>query len=117
MAFASGSSGISGCFSNIPSSLEKTRLIMSELMVIGVSANLSIITDETKALEKQYNATCFTVDGQDHSLAHFAKNGEPIIVNGVKQEETHLSRYRMSTLDVNNKKKLNVIPERENSSC
>jgi hypothetical protein len=85
---------------------------MSELMLIGVSANLSIITEETKALEKEYNATCFTVDGQDHSLAHFAKNGEPIIVNGVKQEDTHLSRYRMSTLDVNNKKKLNVIPER-----
>ena len=60
---------------------------MSELMLIGVSANLSIITEETKALEREYNTTCITVDGQDHSLAHFAKNGEPIIVSGVKQEE------------------------------
>ena len=98
-------------FKHIKDVIELRRLIVSELMVIGVSANLAIISDETKDLEKQYNMTCMTVDGQDHSLAHFAKNGEPIIVNGVKQEDTHLSRYRMSTLDVNNKKKLNVIPE------
>ena len=98
-------------FKHIRDVIELRRLIVSELMVIGVSANVSIISDETKALEHQYNETCFTVDGQDHSLAHFGKNGEPIIVNGVKQEETHLSRYRMSTLDVNNKKKLNVIPD------
>ena len=99
-------------FKHIKDVIELRRLIMSELMLIGVSANLSIITEETKALEREYNTTCITVDGQDHSLAHFGKNGEPIIVSGVKQEDTHLSRYRMSTLDVNNKKKLNIIPER-----
>ena len=99
-------------FKHIRDVIELRRLIVSELMVIGVSANLAIISDETKALEKEYNLTCYTVDGQDHSLAHFAKNGDPIIVNGVKQVETNLHRYRMSTLDPNNKKKLNVIPER-----
>ena len=99
-------------FKHIKDVIELRRLIVSELMVIGVTANLSIISDETKDLEKQYNMTCMTVDGRDHSLAHFAKNGEPIIISGVKQEDTHLSRYRMSTLDVNNKKKLNVIPEK-----
>ena len=99
-------------FKHIKDVIELRRLIMSELMLIGVSANLSIITEETKALEREYNTTCITVDGQDHSLAHFAKNSEPIIVSGVKQEDTHLSRYRMSTLDENNKKKLNIIPER-----
>ncbi len=99
-------------FKHVKDVIELRRLIVSELMVIGVTANLSIISDETKDLEKQYNMTCITVDGQDHSLAHFTKNGEPIIINGVKQEDTHLSRYRMSTLDVNNKKKLNVIPDK-----
>ena len=99
-------------FKHIKDVIELRRLIMSELMLIGVSTNLSIITEETKALEKAYNTTCFTVDGQDHSLAHFAKNGDPIIVNGVKQVDTRLSRYRMSTLDVNNKKKLNIIPDK-----
>ena len=99
-------------FKHIKDVIELRRLIMSELMLIGVSTNLSIITEETKTLEKAYNTTCFTVDGQDHSLAHFAKNGDPIIVNGVKQVDTRLSRYRMSTLDVNNKKKLNIIPDR-----
>lgn len=99
-------------FKHIKDVIDLRRLIVSELMVIGVSANLSIISYETKDLEKEYNLTCFTVDGQDHSLAHFAKNGDPIIVNGVKQVETNLHRYRMSTLDENNKKKLNVIPER-----
>ncbi len=99
-------------FKHIRDVIDLRRLIVSELMVIGVSANLSIISDETKDLEKEYNLTCYTVDGQDHSLAHFAKNGDPIIVNGVKQVETNLHRYRMSTLDENNKKKLNIIPER-----
>ena len=99
-------------FKHIKDVIDLRRLIVSELMVIGVSANLSIISDEIKDLEKQYNATCFTVDGQDHTLTHFAKNGEPVIAHGVKQVETHLNRYRMSTLDENNKKKLNVIPER-----
>ena len=99
-------------FKHIKDVIELRRLIMSELMLIGVSTNLSIITEETKELEKAYNTTCFTVDGQDHSLAHFAKNGDPIIVNGVKQVDTRLSRYRMSTLDVNNKKKLNIIPDK-----
>ncbi len=99
-------------FKHIRDVIELRRLIISELMLIGVSANVSIINDEIKDLEKEYNTECFTVDGQDHTLAHFAKNGEPIIVHGTKQEDTHLSRYRMSTLDENNKKKLNVIPDR-----
>ena len=99
-------------FKHIKDVIELRRLILTELMVIGVSSTVSIINEETKLLEKEYNTACFTVDGQEHSLAHFGKNGEPIIVNGVKQIDTKLNRYRMSTLDENNKKKLNVIPER-----
>ncbi len=99
-------------FKHIKDVIELRRLIVSELMLIGVSANVSIISDEIKDLEKEYNMSCFTVDGKDHALAHFSNHGEPIIVTGVKDIDTKLGRYRMSTLDENNKKKLNVIPEK-----
>lgn len=98
-------------YKHVREAIELRRLIVSELSAINEEKLASDVSDRIKVLEMQYNDIIFTVDGQDHTLVNFTKNGEPLITNGRRRIDTKLSRYRMSTLDQNNKK-LNIIPDR-----
>ena len=97
-------------YKHIRSIIELRRLIVSELSEIGEQKLSSDVNDSIKTLENEYNNIIVTVDGWDHFLANFSKNGDPLITNGRRKIDTKLSRYRMSTLDVNNKQ-LNVIDD------
>lgn len=95
---------------HIRDAIELRRLISFQLSYIGKQKESNIVNDEIKELEKEFKDTYFTVDGVDHYLANFSKNGEPLITSGVLKNDTKLSRYRMSSLDTN-QKKLNIIKE------
>ena len=97
-------------YKHIRSVIELRRLIVSELTAIGEQKLSSDVNDSIKTLENEYNNIIVTVDGWDHFLANFSKTGDPLITNGRRKIDTKLSRYRMSTLDVNNKQ-LNVIDD------
>ena len=62
-------------------------------------------------MELEYNRDTYTVDGHDHYFANFTKYGEPLITDGRKTIDTKLSKFRMATLDKNNKK-LIVLKDR-----
>lgn len=89
----------------IPDALEILRVTSNELSMIEEEKFASNVNDSIKLLENEYNLSFFTVDGQEQHLVNFTKTGEPLIVNGRKKEDTtKLQRYRMATLDTNNKK-------------
>lgn len=93
-------------FKHIVDAIELKRLLAEELSVEEVEKQSSFVNDSIKELENVFQASFFTVDGQEHRLVNFAKSGDPLIVNGKKKEDTaRLLRYRMCTLDIEDKKK------------
>ena len=97
-------------YRHIRSIIELRRLIVYELAAINELKLSGDVNDSIKTLENEYNNIIVTVDGWDHFLANFSKSGDPLITNGRRKIDTKLSRYRMSTLDVNNKQ-LNIIDD------
>ena len=93
-------------FKHVVDAIDLKRLIAEELSVIELEKQSSIVTDSIKELEAVFQESFFTVDGQEHRLMNFAKSGDPLIVNGKKKEDTtRILRYRMGTLDPEEKKK------------
>ena len=86
------------------------RTIAEEYSMIYEEKMSAATYDSIKELEKHFNDIVVTADGQDHYLVNFNKNGEPLVANGRKKIDTKLSKYRLSTLDEDNKK-LNIISE------
>lgn len=86
------------------------RTIAEEYLIIGEDKKSEDINDSIKELEKHYNDITYTADGIDHYLANFTKTGEPLVTNGRRRVDTKLSKYRLSTLDMDDKK-LNIISE------
>ena len=92
-------------FYHLVDAIELKRLIAEELSIIDVEKQSARVHDSIKELETNFQLSFFTVDGQEHRLMNFAKSGEPLIVNGKRKEDaTRFERYRMCTLDPNNKK-------------
>ncbi len=93
-------------FFHLVDAMDLKRMIAEELSVINVEKQSSRVQDSIKELENNLQLSFFTVDGQEHRLMNFAKSGEPLIVNGKKKQDTSkLERYRMCTLELNDKKK------------
>ncbi len=80
------------------------RFLASEFSGINDKINAQKVFDEIKNLELAYNGVIYTVDGIDHSFTNFTKAGDPLISEGRKKIDTKLSKFRMSTLDKNDKK-------------
>lgn len=97
-------------YKHIRDIIELRRLIVSEFSLIEEQRCSSEAAERIQELEGEYHEQYITADGQDHLLANFSKSGDPLISNGKKKVDTKLSRYRMSTLDKNDKK-LNVIDD------
>ena len=100
---------------HICDAIELKRTIIEEFSFINEERLASEVDESRKACEKVYDESFFTVDGQEHRLANFAKSGDPLVVNGKKKEDTSkLQRYRMASLNPENKKqrllKDNVFP-------
>ena len=92
-------------FKRINEVLKLKRLIASELSVIDEEKRSATVTSSIKELEKEFNKSFYTADGQEQRLVNFAKSGDPLIVNGKgRQDTTKILRTRMSSLDANNKK-------------
>ena len=81
------------------------RTIVNELSLIDEEKMVEIVSNSIKNLEESYKTSVFTADGKEQKLVNFGKSGEPLIVNGYQRKDvTKIQRYRMSTLDPNNKK-------------
>ncbi len=80
------------------------RLLLEELSMIDDSKGAEVVSESIKALENEYNNINFTVDGHDHLFANYSKNGDPLITNGRRKIDTKLSKYRMATLNTEDKK-------------
>ena len=92
-------------FKHLADGLDLKRLVCEELSVIEMEKQSSHIHDSIKEIEDIYQKSFYTVDGQEHRLVSFAKSGEPLIVNGKNKENTtRFERYRMCSLDAENKK-------------
>ena len=90
---------------HISDAIELKRTIVEELSFINEERLCSQVDESRKETEKMYDESFFTVDGQEHRLVNFAKSGDPLVVNGKKKDDTSkLQRYRMATLESNNKK-------------
>ncbi len=98
-------------FCHIRDAINLKRAIAAELSSINDAAGASDVFNNIKEMELEYNKTIFTVDGNDHYFANFTKAGEPLLTNGSKHIDTKMGKFRLSTLDKNNKK-LNVLKER-----
>ena len=97
-------------YRHISDVIELKRTIAEEYSIINEEKKSAATYDSIKELEKHFNDIVVTADGQDHYLVNFNKNGEPLVANGRKKIDTKLSKYRLSTLDENDKK-LNIISE------
>lgn len=86
------------------------RVIAAEFSNIDEESYATKVTNSIKDFEKEYNNTIITADGQDHYFANFAKSGEPLITNGRRKIKTKLDKYRLSTLNKEDKK-LRIISD------
>lgn len=91
-------------FNQIKEILELKRLIVEELIECDEAKQASSVQNTIKLLEAKYKESFFTFDGQEHNLVNFTKNGDPLIVNGKRVENTtKLMRYRPSSLNIDDK--------------
>ena len=88
------------------------RIVVNELSMIEEEKLAFTVSDTIKEYEREYNVAFFTVDGQEQRLVNFTKNGDPLIVNGKRREDTtKLHRYRMASLEEDKKKNLRYIKD------
>lgn len=91
--------------------IELKRTIIIELAAIEQEKLISPVENSIKTLEGEYNKFVLTVNGEELHLANFSKDGEPLITTNQKKEvDPRVLKYRMSTLDTNNKK-LRIIKD------
>lgn len=86
------------------------RLVAAEFSNIDEESFATKVTNSIKDFENEYNNTIITANGQDHYFANFAKSGDPLITNGRRKINTKLDKYRLSTLNKEDKK-LRIISE------
>ena len=99
-------------YSLISDSITLLRVVSDELSMIEEEKLAFTVSDTIKEYEKEYNVAFFTIDGQEQRLVNFTKNGEPLIVNGKRREDTSkLHRYRMASLEEDKKKNLRYIKD------
>lgn len=91
-------------FLNLRDTINLKRYLAAEFSSISDKRNSQAVFDEIKKLELAYNEVIYTVDGIDHSFTNFTKAGDPLITEGRKKIDTKLAKFRMSTLDKNDKK-------------
>ena len=91
-------------FVNLRDTITLKRFLAGEYSANGDKREAQKTFDEIKKLELAYNEVIYTVDGIDHSFTNFTKAGDPLISQGRKRIDTKLSKFRMSTLDKNDKK-------------
>ncbi len=92
-------------YKNMEDVIDIKRLIVNELSLINEEKMVEIVSNSIKNLEEIFKKSVFTADGKEQKLVNFGKSGEPLIVNGYQRKDTtKIQRYRMSTLDPNNKK-------------
>ena len=86
-------------------------MIISELSAIEQVKMIAPIENTIKELEGEYKKSVITVNGEELHLANFTKDGQPVLtVNKNKEVDPRVLKYRMSTLEQNNKK-LRVIKD------
>ena len=91
--------------------MDLKRMIAEELSLIEAERHSGRVYKSISEFEKELTESFYTVDGQERRLLNYAKSGEPLIANGKKKEDlSKYERYRMCTLDPNNKK-LRVLKE------
>lgn len=99
-------------YSLISDAITILRVVVDELSMIEEEKLAFSVSDTIKEYEKEYDVSFFTVDGQEQRLVNFTKNGEPLIVNGKKKEDTNkLQRYRMASLQEDKKKNTRYIKD------
>ena len=99
-------------YSLISDAITLLRVVVNELSMIEEERLAFTVSDTIKDYENEYNIAFFTVDGQEQRLVNFTKNGEPLIVNGKRREDTtKLMRYRMASLDEDKKKNYRYIKD------
>ena len=92
-------------YKNMEDVIDIKRIIVNELSLIDEEKMVEIVSNSIKNLEDIFKTSVFTADGKEQKLVNFGKSGEPLIVNGYQRRDTtKILRYRMSTLDPNNKK-------------
>ncbi len=92
-------------FKHIKDALTLKRLIVDELSLCDEEKFSSIADKSIRKYEKVYSQTMVTCDGYEHHFTSFTKEGEAIFSNnGVKRTDVDMSRYRLSTLNMEDKK-------------
>ena len=91
-------------YKNLRDVIDFKRYISSEVIHSADKKSADRILEEIKNFELLYNEVAFTADGIDHSFTNFTKTGEPLISQGRKKIDTKLEKYRLSTLNKNDKK-------------
>ena len=91
-------------YTNLRDTIDFKRYLASEISHTSDKKGAEKIFVEIKNFELQYNETYYTADGIDHSFTNFTKFGDPLITQGRKQIDTKLGKFRLSTLNKNDKK-------------
>ena len=89
---------------NLRDVIEFKRYLASELAHTSDKKSAEKVFEEIKTIELLYNEPVYTADGIEHTFTNFTKTGDPLIAEGRKKIETKLDKFRLSTLNKNDKK-------------
>lgn len=91
-------------YKNLRDVIDFKRYLASEISHTSDKKGAEKVFTEIKNFELLYNEVAFTANGVDHTFTNFTKTGEPLITEGRKKVDTKLQKYRLSTLNKNDKK-------------
>lgn len=91
-------------YKNLRDVIEFKRYLSTELSNSNAKKDTEVVFNEIKDLEAIYRESAFTADGVEHTFTNFTKTGDPLIAEGRRKVETKLEKFRMSSLDKNDKK-------------
>ena len=91
-------------YKNLRDVIDFKRYLASEISHTSDKKGAEKVFTEIKNFELLYNEVVFTANGVDHTFTNFTKTGEPLITEGRKKVDTKLQKYRLSTLNKNDKK-------------
>lgn len=92
-------------FKHLRDSIALKRYLASDFSGSNDSKRSQAVFQSIKDLEIAYNEIIYTADGVDHSFTNFTKYGEPLITDGRKNIDTKMDKFRLSTLDKEDKKR------------
>lgn len=91
-------------YKHLRDTISLKRFVAGEFSGVGDKKSSQDVFESIKNLELVYNEILYTADGVDHTFTNFTKYGDPLVSEGRKKIDTKLGKYRMSTLDKDNKK-------------